>query len=272
MLIFDIHTHVFPEKIAFRALTVLQEKSHGLPFFTNGSHSGLLSKAEESSYTGMLNVPVATSPEQMESVNDWVASWSKFPLLSFGSIHPAAPNAVAELHRIKSLQLQGIKLHPEYQSFHILEKRLEKVWETCQELDIIVLCHAGNDIAYPEPAQSQPADFAELSRRYPALQIICAHMGGWRMWDKVEKDLVGSNVYLDTSFALPYMTEQKQFERIIKAHGSEKILFGTDSPWQDLHSGVNEILLADLTEQERENIFWNNAAKLLNLNQYIDND
>ena len=97
-------------------------------------------------------------------------------------------------------------------------------------------------------------------------------MGGWRMWDKVEKDLVGSNVYLDTSFALPYMTEQKQFERIIKAHGSEKILFGTDSPWQDLHSGVNEILLADLTEQERENIFWNNAAKLLNLNQYIDND
>lgn len=269
MKIFDVHTHVFPDQIAARALQHLQEKSHGLPVYSDGTQADQLRHASAVAYQGMMNCPVLTNPGQMRSVNDWVASWSKWPYLSMGGVHPEAENLADEIKRIKELGLHGVKLHPEYQEFRILEKRMEVVWASCEALALPVLVHAGNDIGFPEPAHSCPADFAELARRYPGLQIICAHMGGWRCWDQVENDLAGHRVWLDTSFALPYMPEQTQFKRLILKHGVDRVLFGTDSPWQSLQSGLNEILLLDLPEEDKAKILWGNAARLFKLENIV---
>ncbi len=265
MKIFDVHTHVFPDKIAARALEHLQEKSHGIPVFCDGTRADQLRCALETGYTGLMNCPVVTNPGQMQSVNDWVASWNAWPYLSMGGIHPDAENVPDELRRIKELGLHGVKLHPEYQQFSLLEKRMESIWAGCEALGLPVLVHAGNDIGFPEPGHSCPSDFAELARRYPGLEIICAHMGGWRDWDQVERALAGQRVYLDTSFSLPYMTDQAQFKRLILKHGVDRILYGTDSPWQNLQTGLNEILLLGLPKQQQEKILWGNAARLFKL-------
>jgi len=266
--IFDVHTHVFPDKIAVRALQHLQEKSHGIPIYSDGSRADQLRHALETGYTGMLNCPVVTNSKQMQSVNDWVASWNAWPYLSFGGIYPEGENILEEIKRIQELGLLGIKFHPEYQEFGVLEKRMEKIWQACESLGLPVLVHAGKDIGFPEPAHSSPADFAELARRHPGLNVICAHMGGWRNWDQVERDLAGHPVYLDTSFSLPYMTNQAQFKRLILQHGIDRVLFGTDSPWQNLQTAVNEILLLGLSQQDQEKILWGNAARLLHLDTY----
>jgi predicted TIM-barrel fold metal-dependent hydrolase len=265
MKIFDVHTHVFPDKVAARALEHLQRKSHGIPVFCDGTRADQLRLALETGYTGLMNCPVVTNPGQMQSVNDRVASWNAWPYLSMGGVHPAAENALEELQRIKELGLHGVKLHPEYQEFELLEKRMDGIWARCESLGLPVLVHAGNDIGCPESERACPADFAELARRYPGLEIICAHMGGWRNWDLVERDLVGRRVWLDTSFSLPYMPDQSQFKRIILQHGTDRVLYGTDSPWQSLQSGLNEILLLDLPEQDIEQILWGNAARLFHL-------
>ncbi|NMA43846.1 MAG: amidohydrolase [Oligosphaeraceae bacterium] len=267
MRIFDVHTHVFPEKIAARALRHLQEVSHELPVFSDGTRPGQLANAAKAGISGMLNCPVVTNAGQMRSVNDWVASWHAWPYLSLGGICPEAEDLLPELQRIRQLGLPGIKLHPEYQSFNPLEERMQPVWQTCQDLNLIVFFHAGNDIGFPEPGHSKPADFAELAQKYPRLRVVCAHMGGWRKWDEVERDLVGTNVYLDTSFALSYMPEQEQFRRIIEKHGTERILFGSDSPWQNLWTAVNEILLLQLPKEEQDKILWQNAADLFELEE-----
>ncbi len=266
MKIFDIHTHVFPDKIAPAALAHLQEKSYGIPVFTAGTAIDLQQKALEAGYSGWLNCPVVTNPRQMRSVNDWAATWNVWPHLSLGGIHPAAEDADRELYRIKELGLYGVKLHPEYQEFFLLEKRMERLWSICEKLSLPVLIHAGQDIGFQGPVHSHPADFAELARRHPALVIICAHLGGWREWDDVERHLVGQPVFLDTSFAKMYMQEQEQFKRIIVNHGSEKILYGTDSPWSNLHDAIAEIVLLGFSPAEQENIFWRNAARLFHLN------
>ncbi len=265
MKIFDIHTHVFPDNIAPRALQHLQEKAHGLPVFNNGTRADQLRLALENGYTGMMNCPVVTNPGQMKTVNGWVASWNAWPYLSMGGIHPEAENVPDELIRIKELGLHGVKLHPEYQEFGLLEQRMEGIWARCEALGLPVLVHAGNDIGFPDPPHSRPADFAELARRHPGLEIVCAHMGGWRNWDQVERDLAGHRVWLDTSFSLPYMTDQSQFKRLILQHGVDRILYGTDSPWQNLQSGLNEILLLELPEQDIKQILWGNAARLFRL-------
>lgn len=272
MQIFDTHTHVFPEKIAAQAIASLREKAQGLPAYTGGSKGELEEQARAYGTTGMMNCPVVTNPGQMQSVNNWVASWNAWPHLSMGGIHPDAADVLGEIRRIRDLGLYGAKFHPEYQEFMPLEERLSGIWELCQELSLPVLFHAGSDIGFQGPVHSRPADFAELARRYPALKIICAHMGGWCNWDEVERDLAGHPVYLDTSFSVRYMSDRRQFRRLVEQHGADRILFGTDSPWQHLGEARADIEELGLPEENLRQIFWDNAAKLFSLPDVSDSE
>jgi len=262
MKIFDVHTHVFPDKIAAQALAHLRKNSCGIPVFTDGTAAGLAAKAREAGYTAWLNCPVVTRPDQVHSVNDRVAKQNSLPMLSMGGMHPAVTAPQDEITRIHELGLRGVKFHPEYQEFFLLEERLEPIWQRCEELSLPVIIHAGQDIGFEPPFHSSPPDFVELSRRHPGLTIIAAHLGGWRSWDDVERHLVGSAVLMDTAFAKPFMRDPHQLSRIIRAHGADKILFGTDSPWQDLREAVADIMSLALPAADTERIFWGNAARL----------
>lgn len=264
MKIFDVHTHVFPEKIAASALAFLREQSAGIPTFTLGTAADLRRHAAAAGYAGWMNCPVVTKPGQSASVNAWAAARNLWPALSLGGVHPADEDPEDIVRQIRDLGLRGVKFHPEYQEFGVLEARLEPIWRLCEELSLPVLIHGGQDIGFQPPFHSRPRDYAELGRRHPGLVIIVAHLGGWRDWDEVEQDLAGSSVFLDTSFSLPFMADKSQFARIVRKHGADKVLFGTDSPWQDLAEAVSEVSSQPLTEAEKEDIFWNNAARIWN--------
>jgi len=268
MKIFDAHTHVFPEVIADRAISHLRDLSHGIPAYTDGTAQDLERKALKAGYTAWMNCPVVTTARQMTTINDYAARLNGFPHLSMGGLFPNAPmdEVIATADRIRSLGLCGVKFHPEYQSFNPLDERLTPLWEHLAALHLPVLFHAGNDIGFAGQKQhSTPGDFAQLARRFPALTIICAHLGGWKNWNDVENNLAGAPVYLDTSFAKPWMADQRQYERIIRKHGPEHILFGTDSPWNDLSDGIRELEETTLSTREKELIFYENAARLFNL-------
>lgn len=51
----------------------------------------------------------------------------------------------------------------------------------------------------------------------------------------------------------------------MRAHGSEKVLFATDSPWAEQKRFVDVMEKMDITEEERENIMGKNALKLLGM-------
>jgi hypothetical protein len=265
MKIFDVHTHVFPEKIASAALAFLREQSAGIPTFTDGTLGDLRRHAAAAGYYGWMNCPVVTRPGQSVSVNTWSAARNQWPALSLGGVHPEDDDPAGVIRQIHDLGLHGVKFHPEYQEFGVLEARLAPVWSLCEELGLPVLIHGGQDIGFRPPYHSRPRDYAELSRRHPGLVIIVAHLGGWRDWDEVEQELAGTGVYLDTSFSLPFMADQGQFVRIVRQHGAHRVLFGTDSPWQDLSEAVAEVSSLPLTQAEKEDIFWNNAARLWSL-------
>lgn len=264
MKIFDVHTHIFPEKIAASTLAYLSARSANLPTFTLGTSADLRRHAIAAGYAGWMNCPVVTKPGQAASVNAWAAARNQWPALSLGGVHPDDEDLEGVVRQIRDLGLCGVKFHPEYQAFGVLEPRVEPIWRVCEELSLPVLIHGGQDIGFQPPFHSRPRDYAELSRRHPGLVIIIAHLGGWRNWDEVEHDLVGRNVFLDTSFALPFMEDKSQFVRIVRQHGADKVLFGTDSPWQDLAEAVSDVSSQPLTQAEKEDIFWNNAARIWN--------
>ena len=68
-MIFDIHTHTFPDKIAHSTIEKLQSMSHTIAF-SDGTEAGLRASMDRAGIDGSLVLPVATSARQVVHVND----------------------------------------------------------------------------------------------------------------------------------------------------------------------------------------------------------
>ncbi len=83
------------------------------------------------------------------------------------------------------------------------------------------------------------------------------------MWDDVFKYVVGKNVFVDTSFGFKFLP-QERIDEFIDRHGRDKILFGTDTPWQDQQTEVEEMRGFVKDKNTLDMIFYKNALNLLN--------
>ena len=84
------------------------------------------------------------------------------------------------------------------------------------------------------------------------------------MWDETELELCGADVYLDLSHALLWMPDE-QLLRIVRRHGAERILFGSDAPWQDPRDVLAAFLKLPFTDEERRLILSVNAKRLFDM-------
>ena len=184
--------------------------------------------------------------------------------MSFGGIHPDSEDYKSELNQIKELGLPGIKLHPDYQGVMIDDVRYMNIIEYADALGMIIMVHAGVDIGLPEPVHCPPDKARKVLDTLKPKKLILAHMGGWKQWDEVYEYLAGENVYLDTAFCFDYMT-QDMFLKLCEKHGTDKILFATDSPWSDARRDMEIIKSLPLAADVKEEIFSGNAKKLLNM-------
>ena len=137
------------------------------------------------------------------------------------------------------------------------------------EKDLGIIVHAGEDVGLPETVHCTPERILNLWKHIQPEKLIFAHMGGWKMWDEVEEKLLGLPFYLDTAIVLnpifPVKLENEQFVRMVRKHGADRILFGTDSPWADQKNFVALLEHMPLTEEEKAAIFSENAKKLLGI-------
>ncbi|MFA6294541.1 MAG: amidohydrolase family protein [Victivallales bacterium] len=266
-LIIDFHTHYFPDKIARDAINSLELKG-SIKAFAEGTRASL-EKSMASAGIGLsLNLPVATSAEQVASINSWAERNNRAPVLSLGVIHPLSANPAEIMSDVKRKGLRGVKMHPEYQGFSPDDSSLGGIWEACIENDLFVIFHAGADVAYQAPYRSDPAKFAKLRRRFPALKMVLAHFGSWLQWDDVEREIIGLDIFLETSFTSGFL-EDARFARLIRKHGADKVLFGSDSPWRDQKMEVSAINALPLSDSEKELIFHGNAEKLLHMTPVV---
>lgn len=273
-MIIDVHTHVYPEKIVKRAVAKLESAS-GVQAKTDGAKSGLISSMKEAGIDYSLLLPVATSVKQVDKINVEAAKTNETAvetgLLSFGGIHPDTENYKEVLKQIKSYGLKGIKLHPDYQNTFFEDIRYKRIVEKATELGLYIMVHAGEDIGMPEPIHCRPEHVLSVLEETGSDKLILAHMGGWRLWDKVEELLAGQKVYFDTAFSIDCMPgvegmlTEEQFIRLVRKHGADKILFGTDSPWSSQKDYVDWMNRIELTEEERRMILGENAKKIVEL-------
>lgn len=260
-MIFDIHTHVFPDAIAARTLKMLGDSADIEPVY-DGTRAGLMAQMRPAGIDRALNCPIATRPEQVASINRWAVENNAAPVHSLGTVHPETEDKEAVLAAVAEGGLPGVKLHPEYQEFDVLDPRMEPVWTICERDGLMVMLHAGGDIAFDPPYRSDPERIRRLIEAHPELKLVAAHFGGWRMWEAVARELCGTPVYLDTSFTLG-MLDDSMFVDMVRSHDIKRVVFGTDTPWRSQAWDLEHFMGLPLTEAERQAILWDNAVGLV---------
>jgi predicted TIM-barrel fold metal-dependent hydrolase len=180
----------------------------------------------------------------------------------FGTLYPDSKDFEDEIALLKSINVKGIKFHPEYQDFYIDDPRFFPIYDALQSSAMIVVFHAGKDPGPFSCDHALPPAIATVHRNFPRLTIVAAHMGGWKVWDDVEKHILGSSLYFDTAAVREFMAPE-EFIRFVRRHGSHRVLFGTDSPWFDQDADIRWIDSLKLTQEEKDRIFFKNAEGLL---------
>lgn len=282
-MIIDFHTHTFPASIAERTLRSLSRNS-GTAYHTDGTAEGLLSSMEKSGIDFSINLPVATSAKQVASLNSHIREdfdhLKAKGIISFGAMHPGCENYREELKELAACGVPGIKLHPAYQGTDISDIGNMRILDCASELGLAVTVHAGVDIGLYDRNYASVSGILKVLKEVEPAKLVLAHMGNWDCWDEVESDLAGAPVFMDASFSVgpvtlnpeveqnPYSSvvlPDEQFLRIARKHGISRILFATDSPWQEQSIYVERFRSIGLTEQEQEMFFFGNAARLLGM-------
>jgi predicted TIM-barrel fold metal-dependent hydrolase len=266
-MIIDFHTHFYPPKIVERALSAISVFPDIKPA-TDGTAEGLKHSMQLAGIACSVGLPLANTPDNVRGINRWAAAHNHYPVIIAGSIHPHCAEPVKMIEEIAALGLKGIKVHPEYQHFRFSETKLAHIWQACIDNDLFVLTHCGKDIAFSPPFHSTPRELREFHERFPQLKLVIAHLGGWQMWDEAEQYLIGAPVYLDTAFTSKYLPVER-ITAMIRRHGADRIIFGTDSPWQDQKQEVEFFRALPLSASEQSAIFYENAAKLLHFSVFL---
>jgi Predicted metal-dependent hydrolase of the TIM-barrel fold len=152
-------------------------------------------------------------------------------------------------------------------------------YDACQRLGIPVFFHTGLDGPEPQKLVSpafrvdlgDPLLLQDVAIKFPRLRIVIMHMG-WPFFDHALYMLYAyPNVYLDTA-VVNWILGRQVFDCMLREAvdtvGSDRILFGSDQMvWpQKIGPAVSSIRDATyLSETDKHNILWGNAARLLGL-------
>lgn len=268
-MIIDCHTHVFPDALAPKAGASLSATAK-LPLFSDLTVDGQLAVMREDGVDAAIVLNTVTNTHQVEKVNLFATDVAKrFPaLLPFGSVHPLGNDPAGTVRRLHASGLRGLKLHPDYLGIPFDDAAYLSVLQTAAELQMPVVIHAGLDPVSPSLVHASPARICKVLDAVPNLTLGCAHFGGMCCWDDVEKLLCGRNVYFDTAMCSPRVGMQaEQALRIIRTHGSERILFGSDLPWARPSEILAFLRQLPLAQEEWDNILYRNAQKLFGIGQ-----
>ena len=274
-MIIDIHTHTFPDKIADKTIAgmekeILKGQGFAVKHERVATVLGLIDSTVSAGIDLSVVCPVATNIAQPEKINKMSAKYNEksqdTKIFFFGAIHPDCENYKEIIDDIVAMDLKAIKLHPDYQKTYFDDEKYIRLMDYAANKGLGIIVHAGEDVGLPEKVHCTPDMVLNVWRHIQQEKLILAHMGGWRMWDEVEEKLIGLPFFMDTAVALnkkfPVKLSNEQFLRMVRKHGSDKIIFGTDTPWYDQKQALMDLDQIDLNDNEKVQILGENANNL----------
>lgn len=261
-MIIDAHTHVWPDKIAGPALT--SNPVPGLEARGDGTVGGLMADMEASGVDVSCCLAIANQARQVDRVNEFATSLAGPRRLPFGTVH--VDLTVEE--NLDSLRRHGItrvKIHPLFQDYALDHPRMWELFEAFGS-DIAVIAHVGEGGDVRRNALSSPRMIRDIATQFPDLRLMACHFGGYKILDDAEEMLDGADVVLETSWPPSLATLQPdRVKRLIKRHGAERVVFGSDWPMTSPSDEIRAIEALGLTDDETSWVLGGTISRLLGL-------
>lgn len=219
-----------------------------------------------------------------------VAAWRKaepkrfIPAANFFvDDNPPPLSRVAELEaRVASGEtLAFAEVTPQYRGMKPDDPSLEPFWALAEKLDVPVGIHMGYGApggpywAYPKyrAALGNPMLLEELLVRHPKLRVYVMHAGMPFTDEMIALLYSHPQVYVDISadnWGVARAEFHHQLKRLVDAGYGKRIMFGSDQMvWpQTIEVAIEAITEAPfLSEDQKRDILYNNAARFLRLTQ-----
>ena len=264
MPVIDVHAHIYPDKIAAKAVAAVGKFYCYEDMSGGGTPDDLLALCAGSPISRSIVHSVATTAKSVPSINDFLAEQGRLhpEFIAFGTMHQDFPDKEAEVERALNLGLRGFKLHPDTQEVNMDDPRLMEFYEIIAGR-VPVIIHTG-DYRYD---YSNPNRLVNIMQTFPDLVVNAAHLGGWSIYD-VGYDILhansfnSENLYVDVSSAFAWVG-RRHMRELIRMWGTDRVMFGSDYPmWHPLVE-LNELVCCNLTDDELEKVLHLNAERFI---------
>jgi len=171
-------------------------------------------------------------------------------------------NQVSDM--LQSPKCAGIKIHPVEHGYQIRDHG-KALFEFAAKHRTTILTHSGEESCMPE-------EYVRFADEFPEMNLILAHTGfGWDNDPTHQVRAIQAskhnNIFADTSSAQNIVPGV--IEWAVKEAGAEKFLFGTDNPLYFLPMQRARIEYADISQESKRKIFFENAVSLLGLEKHL---
>ena len=272
-MVFDFHTHCFPDKIAGRAMASMVDRL--CIEFTpvgDGTMGNLLDAMEAHGVDRCALCQIATKPGQSDVLlrtalaisSGELGERARRMIVPFCSVHPDSPDFERRLREIADAGIKGLKIHPFYQDFHLDDPARRRYFEAIADFGFMLQCHCGFDPGFSNDGRCGPVHVANLLKAVPRLKFVAAHLGGWDdPFDGGTDRLIDLGCYADTA-VLSYDRDKAEPDAVVRKWPAERLLFGTDYPWND-YGRIIPWVRERRSEEDLKLIMGGNAARLLGL-------
>ena len=282
-MIIDAHIHLFNERIIANVSAksaMVAELGLETEAATRRIGTEALKAAMDRAGVNLaLNLPTAAAGRVSRVNRNVLEQIARCPFLSTaGTLHPRDGHIDPDLSALCDAGVRAIKMCSFSQGFALdssetldLFNRIAAFNRHSGHRFFVVLdtfYKAAGYFGTQPQYTTRPEHIGRLVRRYPDVNFVAAHMGGLTAPFETVVQFIppADNLYLDTSNAAHTLTTE-QFVGLLRRHGPERIIFGTDWPWFD---PADEIPLIDdrldragFTPAEKARVFGGNAADLL---------
>lgn len=149
----------------------------------------------------------------------------------------------------------GFKCLPEYHRYAFDAAAYEYFLDVADEQSLIVLVHTWGGSPYNSPRAAE-----NILKKHKGLRLILGHSSPGELDNAIRVANTYENAYLDLC---DIHRNNDVVEKMVRAAGSSKVLYGTDMPWYDFSYCLGSVLFADIAEEDRHNILYRNQHRLL---------
>ena len=259
-----LHIHMFLPQFTSNVGKIPDSDAKNAKPRPDGSPEGMKKRLIEMGVSKAVVQHIAPNKGESKHINQYARELAEGGFFyQYGAFHP--DDSVDDLKELKeSGVFYGIKLHPYIQRFEIDDKKMYPAYEELSSLNMPVLFHTGCDPFNDKLKNAFPEKILKIHQEFPNLTIIGAHLGALNMYDEAEKYLIGTDIYLDISDTVKFCGIE-QYERIIKKHNPDKILFASDCPMGNPLEELEFLQRLNLGSDLMEKIMYKNAERLLGI-------